>query len=301
MESLLEAIGNTPLLKLGKSLPQGCAEVYAKLEKYNPGGSVKDRVVIHLLEKAEKNSQNLLKSARGTIVAATTGNSGIGLAYIGNRKGYKVILTMPENFSVERRKLLESYGATVFLTPASEGMKGALDRAKELCQKTDAYFFDQFENEETPKAHASTIKEIQNDLGKPIDVFVAGIGTSGTLMGAAHVLKKTGTKIVAVEPAASPTLSQGRVGHHRIQGIGPGFVPIILDRTLVDEVITVTDEDAFNATQEIARTEGLLVGISCGAAFVASRKIAAQIGKDKTIVTVFPDGGERYFSLQKSL
>lgn len=295
MESLLEAIGNTPLLRLSKSLPEGCASVYAKLEKYNPGGSVKDRVVIHLLEKAEKSSR---LAARGTIVAATTGNSGIGLAYIGNRKGHKVILTMPENFSVERRKLLESYGATVFLTPASEGMKGALDRAKELCQKTDAYFFDQFENEETPKAHHQTIQEIQKDLGKPIDFFVAGIGTSGTLMGAAQILKKNGTKIIAVEPAASPTLSQGKVGHHKIQGIGPGFVPTILERSLVDEVVTVTDEEAFLGAREVAQKEGLLVGISCGAAFVASRKIAQQLGSGKNIVTVFPDGGERYFSLQ---
>lgn len=297
METILEAIGRTPLIQLRQSLPETSARVYAKLEKFNPGGSLKDRVVLHILSEAEKTGQ--LKPG-GTLVAGTTGNSGIGLAYIGNVKKYKVILTMPENFSLERRRILETYGVTVHLTPAAAGMKGAINRAKEIARETRAFLFAQFESPETIRAHElTTAEEIEEDLKEPIHAFVAGAGTTGTLMGVGKVLKKKGSRIIAVEPAASPLLSQDKSGPHKIQGIGPGFVPPILDRSLIDETITVTDKEAYEGSREIARREGILAGISCGAVFVACKKIAGELGKNKNIVTVFPDGGERYFSLEK--
>lgn len=297
METILEAIGHTPMIKLTRSIPPGCASVYAKLERFNPGGSLKDRIVLRIVTEAEKSGR---LQPGGTVVAGTTGNSGIGLAYICNVKKYKVILTMPENFSLERRRILECYGADVRLTPAEEGVKGAINRAKEIAKETGAFLFTQFEDPETQKAHElTTAQEIIDALAGPIDAFVAGVGTSGTIMGVGRVLKKKGTKIIAVEPAASPLLSQNKAGPHKIQGIGPGFVPAILDRKVIDEVMTVTDEEAFEGSQEVARKEGILAGISCGAVFVASRKIARDLGSDKTVVTVFPDGGERYFSMRK--
>ncbi len=297
METILEAIGHTPLIQLKRSFPETAARVYAKLEKFNPGGSLKDRVVLRIIGEAEKTGQ--LKPG-GTLVAGTTGNSGIGLAYIGNVKKYKVILTMPENFSLERRRILETYGATVHLTPAAEGVKGAIRRAKEIARDTGAFLFAQFENPETIKAHElTTAREIEDDLKEPIHALVASVGTTGTLMGIGKVLKKKGARIIAVEPAASPLLSQGKTGPHKIQGTGPGFIPSIFDRSLVDEIVTVTDKEAYEGSREMARQEGILAGISCGAVFVACKKIARELGKDKNIVTVFPDGGERYFSLEK--
>ncbi len=297
METILEAIGHTPLVKLKRSFPEGSANVYAKLEKFNPGGSLKDRIVLRIISEAEREKK--LKPG-GTVVAGTTGNSGIGLAYICNVKKYKVILTMPENFSLERRRILETYGATVHLTPASEGMKGAINRAKEIARETGAFLFAQFENPESAKAHElTTAKEIEDAIAGSIDALVATVGTSGSLTGIGRILKKKGAKIVAVEPAASPLLSQGRAGPHKIQGIGPGFIPPILDKALIDEIITVTDQEAYDGSQEVARNEGILVGISGGAAFVACKKVARKLGIDKTVVTIFPDGGERYFSMAK--
>lgn len=297
METILEAIGHTPLVQLKRSVPPGCANVFAKLERFNPGGSLKDRVVLRIISEAEKAGK---LAPGGTVVAGTTGNSGIGLATICAVKKYKVILTMPENFSLERRRILEAYGADVRLTQASEGMKGAITRAKEIAQSTGAFLFAQFEDPETQKAHElTTAKEIVDALAGPIDALVAGVGTGGSLIGIGRVLKPRGARIVAVEPAASPLLSKGQSGPHKIQGIGPGFVPAILDRNLIDEVIAVTDEDAFEGAQEIARTEGILAGISCGAAFLAARKVARDLGPGKTIVVIFPDGGERYFSMKK--
>jgi len=297
METILEAIGHTPLIQLKRSIPIGCANVFAKLERFNPGGSLKDRIVLRIITVAEKAGK---LQPGGTVVAGTTGNSGIGLAYICNVKKYKVVLTMPENYSLERRRILEIYGADVRLTPASEGMKGAINRAKEIAKETGAFLFAQFEDPETQMAHElTTAKEITDALAGPIDALVAGVGTSGSLVGIGRVLKKRGAKIVAVEPAASPLLSQGKAGPHKIQGIGPGFIPPILDRSLIDEIITVTDEDAFEGAHEIARKEGILAGISCGAAFVAARKVARELGMEKTVVTIFPDGGERYFSMRK--
>ncbi|HSA58899.1 MAG TPA: cysteine synthase A [bacterium] len=297
METILASIGHTPLIQLTRSVPPGAAKVYAKLERFNPGGSLKDRIVLRILSEAEK--AGTLRPG-GTVVAGTTGNSGIGLAYIGNVKKLKVILTMPENFSLERRRILECYGADVRLTPAEEGMKGAIRRAKEIAKETGAFLFAQFEDPETATAHElTTAKEILDALSLPVDAFVAGVGTSGTIMGVGRVMKGQGARIVAVEPASSPLLSEGRAGPHKIQGIGPGFVPTILDRSVIDEIVTISDEEAFEGSQEIARKEGILAGISCGAVFVAARRVARRLGTEKTVVTVFPDGGERYFSMRK--
>lgn len=297
METILEAIGHTPLVRLRRSFPSGSARVYAKLERFNPGGSLKDRIVLRILTEAEK--KGLLRPG-GSLVAGTTGNSGIGLAYIGNVKKYRVILTMPENFSLERRRILETYGAEVHLTPAAEGMKGALHQARKIARERGAFLFAQFEDPETVRAHElTTAREIEEALAGPIDAFVAGIGTGGSLTGVGRVLKKRGARIVAVEPASSPLISQGRAGPHKIQGIGPGFVPPILDRDLIDEVMTVSDQEAFEGAKEVARKEGILAGLSCGAVFVACKKVARDLGTDKNVVTLFPDGGERYFSLEK--
>lgn len=299
METVLEAIGHTPLVRLKKSFPAGAANVYAKLEKFNPGGSLKDRIVLRILGEAERKGR--LKPG-GTVVAGTTGNSGIGLAYIGNVKKYRVILTMPENFSLERRRILEVYGAKVYLTPAAEGMKGAIRRAKEIAEEEGAFLFAQFEDPEASKAHElTTAREVQEAIAGPIDALVAGVGTGGSLIGIGRLLKKTGTRIVAVEPAASPLLSRGEAGPHKIQGIGPGFVPAVVEkeRAIIDEIVAVSDQEAFQGAKEVARKEGILVGISSGAAFVACRKVARELGVDKNVVTIFPDGGERYFSMEK--
>ncbi len=300
METILEAIGNTPLIELKRSIPEGSARVFAKLERFHPGGSLKDRIVIRILTEAERAGH--LKPG-STIVAGTTGNSGIGLAYIGNVKKYKIVLTMPENYSLERRRILETYGAEVILTPAAEGLKGAIRKAKGIAAERGAFLFTQFKNPETSRAHElTTACEIEEDfssLGLRPDILVATIGTGGSLSGVGRVLKKKGCHIIAVEPSASPLLSCGWAGPHKIQGIGPGFIPQSLDRALIDEVITVSDTEAFNGAGEVARKEGILAGISCGAAFVASRKVAKRLGAGKNIVTIFPDGGERYFSLEK--
>lgn len=297
METILEAIGHTPLIQLTRSVPAGSARVFAKLERFNPGGSVKDRIVLRILAEAEKAGKI---RPGNTVVAGTTGNSGIALAYIGNVKKYKVILTMPENFSLERRRALECYGADVRLTPAEEGMAGAIARAHAIAKETGAFLVEQFEDPETARAHElTTAKEILDAVGSPVEAFVAGVGTGGTITGVGRVMKKLGAKIIAVEPAASPLLSAGKAGPHKIQGIGSGFVPKVLDRSLIDEIVTVTDEEAFEGAQAIARQEGILAGISCGAAYKAALKAARMLGPGKTVVTVFPDGGERYFSMKK--
>ncbi len=297
METLLEAIGNTPLIELKRSLPEASARVFAKLEKFNPGGSSKDRVILKILDSAEK-SGALIPGQ--TIVAATTGNSGIALGYLGNIKKYPIILTMPENFSLERRRILESYGVTLHLTPAAEDMKGAISLAKKIAREKNAFFLDQFENPQTVLAHQEgTFEEIKKELPENIDAFVCGVGTGGTLMGIGKALKNRGTRIYAIEPTSSPWLSQGKTGPHKIQGIGPGFVPKILDRSIIDEVISITDREAYEGAQDIAKHEGLLVGISCGAAFVGAKRIAQKLGTGKIVLTTFPDGGERYFSMKK--
>lgn len=298
IRTVLDLIGNTPMLKLNRLGGEGNAEVWAKLEGFNPGGSVKDRPALAMIEDAEKKGK--LKKGM-TIVEPTSGNTGIGLAMVAAVKGYPIILTMPESMSLERRKLLQAYGAELVLTPAAQGMKGALAKADEILASGREYFKpDQFGNPANPQVHRrTTAKEILKQLGaKKIDAFVAGIGTGGTITGVGEVLKKKfkNIKIFAVEPAASPLLSGGQPGPHTIQGIGPNFVPTILNTKIYNEVITVANEDAAETTRRLAREEGLLVGVSSGAACWAALQVAARLGKGKRVVTVFPDVGERYLT-----
>lgn len=298
VKSILDLIGNTPMVKLNKLAPEGSAEVWAKLEGANPGGSVKDRPALAMIEDAEK--KGLLKKGM-TIVEPTSGNTGIGLAMVAAVKGYKIILTMPESMSMERRRLLEAYGAELVLTPANLGMKGSLAKADEILASGKQFFKpDQFGNPANPAVHRrTTAKEILAFTGaKKIDAFVAGIGTGGTITGVGEVLKKKfrNIRVVAVEPAASPLLSGGQPGPHAIQGIGPNFVPPILNTKVYDEIITVTNNDAADMTRRLAHEEGLLVGISSGAACWAALQFAVRLGKGKRIVTVFPDVGNRYLT-----
>ncbi len=298
IKTVLDLIGNTPMVKLNRLTGEESAEVWAKLEGFNPGGSVKDRPALAMIEDAEKKGK--LKKGM-TIVEPTSGNTGIGLAMVAAVKGYPIILTMPESMSLERRKLLQAYGAELVLTPAAQGMKGALAKADELLASGRTYFKpDQFGNPANPQVHRrTTAKEILKQLGaKKIDAFVAGIGTGGTITGVGEVLKKKfkNIKIFAVEPAASPILSGGQPGPHTIQGIGPNFVPAILNTKIYNEVITVANEDAAETARRLAREEGLLVGISSGAACWAALQVAARLGKGKRVVTVFPDVGERYLT-----
>ncbi|HYA88934.1 MAG TPA: cysteine synthase A [Nitrospirota bacterium] len=298
IKTVLDLIGNTPLIKLNK-LPAGdVAEVWAKLEGFNPGGSVKDRPALAMIEDAEKKG----KLRKGmTIVEPTSGNTGIGLAMVAAVKGYRIILTMPESMSLERRKLLQAYGAELVLTPAAQGMKGATTKADEILASGKEYFKpDQFGNPANPQVHRrTTAKEILAQMGaRKIDAFVAGIGTGGTITGVGEVFRKKfkNIMIVAVEPAASPLLSAGHAGPHTIQGIGANFVPAILNTKIYDEVITVSNEDAADTSRRLAREEGLLVGVSSGAACWAALRVAARLGTGKRVVTVFPDVGERYLT-----
>lgn len=301
-DNLTRTIGNTPLVKLERYGHQNRlkAGLYAKLEYFNPGGSVKDRVGYALIEDAEK--KNLLASG-STIIEPTSGNTGIGLALVAAVRGYRLILTMPETMSVERRRLLKAFGAEVFLTPGQEGMQGAIEKAKELAREIPcSYIPQQFDNPANPAAHKeNTGPEIWKDMEGYIDIFVAGVGTGGTITGVGEFCKeqKKDIKVIAVEPAASPVLSGGQPGRHNIQGIGAGFVPAILNRQVIDDVITVQEEQAYAACRELSKTEGLLVGISSGAAVWA----AVQVGlrkeyQGKNIVVVLPDGGERYLSVR---
>jgi cysteine synthase A len=294
----LDLIGNTPIVRLNKLAPDGAAEVWAKLEGANPGGSVKDRPSLAMIEAAERTGK--LKKGM-TIVEPTSGNTGIGLAMVAAVKGYRIILTMPESMSLERRRLLEAYGAELVLTPANLGMKGAVVRCDELLASGTDYFKpDQFGNPANPEVHRrTTAKEILAFTGaKKIDAFVAGIGTGGTITGVGEVLKKTfrNISVVAVEPASSPLLSGGQPGPHAIQGIGPNFVPAILNTKIYDEIVKVTNEEAREMTKRLAQEEGLLVGISSGAACWAALQVAARLGSGKRVVAVFPDNGERYIS-----
>lgn len=298
VKNILDLIGNTPMLKLTKLAAEDHAEVWAKLEGFNPGGSVKDRPALAMIEDAEKKGK-LKKGMK--IVEPTSGNTGIGLAMVAAVKGYPVILTMPESMTVERRRLLEAYGAELVLTPADKGMKGAIAKADEILASGREYFKpDQFGNPANPQVHRrTTAKEIIKQMGaKKIDAFVAGVGTGGTITGAGEVLRKKfkNIKIFAVEPAASPVLSGGPPGPHTIQGIGAGFVPSILNTKVYDEIIQVTNDQAADTARRLAHEEGLLVGVSSGAACWAALQVAARLGKGKRIVTVFPDGGERYLT-----
>lgn len=291
-------VGKTPLVRLGRiSKKYGlCAEICAKVESFNPF-SVKDRVAVEIIAQAERDGK--LKEG-GTIIEPTSGNTGIGLAFIGALKGYKVILVMPESMSIERRKLVAALGAEVVLTPASQGMQGALDKAEELAKESGGYIANQFANPANPRAHElTTSKEILEDTDGKVDIFVSAVGTGGTLSGTGRVLKAhdPSVKVIAVEPASSPLLTKGYAGPHAIQGIGANFIPDALDREVIDEVIDITDERAKEVARELAKTEGLLCGISSGAALAAAIEVAGRKENEgKRIVVILPDGGERYMS-----
>ena len=295
--NVLELIGNTPIVKLNKLVGKDYADIYVKLEYFNPGGSVKDRPALYMIEKAEEDGK--LKKGY-VIVEPTSGNTGVGLAMVGAAKGYKVILVMPETMSIERRNLFKAFGAEVVLTPGSNGMKGAVDKAEELAKQNSNYYIPyQFGNENNTLSHIeTTAQEILKDLGSNIDVFIAGIGTGGTVTGVGKVLKEknSNVKIVGVEPKSSPLLSEGKAGPHKIQGIGANFVPSILDLDLLDDINTVSNEDAIETTRQLAREEGILVGISSGAAVYAALQWAKKLGKGKTVLAIAPDNGERYLS-----
>jgi len=299
-DNILELIGRTPIVRLNRLPEEDSALIYAKLEQFNPGGSVKDRICLSMINEAE--NAGLLKPG-STIVEPTSGNTGIGLAMVGVVKGYHIILTMPETMSLERIYILKSLGAEVVLTPGVEGMSGAIKKAEEIVKNTKNSFMpQQFKNPANPKVHReTTAREILAALGDKIDVFVAGVGTGGTISGVGEVLKENNPKIrvVAVEPETSAVLSGGKPGPHKIQGIGAGFVPETLNRKVIDEVVKVSDNDAYRTAQRLAKEEGLFVGISSGAAAFAAVKVAKSLGKAKTVVTVFPDTGERYFSMQQ--
>lgn len=300
VQNVTQLIGDTPLVKLNRVVPEDSAEVYVKLEYQNPGASVKDRIAISMIETAEREGR--LKPG-DTIVEPTSGNTGIGLAMVAAAKGYKAILVMPETMSMERRNLLRAYGADLVLTPGPEGMKGAIKRAEELVAENPGYFMpQQFKNPANVEVHRLTtgpeiIEAIQSHDGK-LDAFVAGIGTGGTITGAGAVLREhfPGIQIVAVEPAASPVLSGGKPGPHKIQGIGAGFVPDILNTEIYNEIIAVENEDAFATSRRVAREEGILGGISSGAAIFAALQVAKKLGKGKRVVAIVPSNGERYLS-----
>lgn len=300
VQNVTQLIGDTPLVRLNRVAPEDSAEIYVKLEYQNPGASVKDRIAISMIEVAEQEGQ--IKPG-DTIVEPTSGNTGIGLAMVAAAKGYKAILVMPETMSVERRNLLRAYGAELVLTPGSEGMNGAVKRAEQLVAENPGYFMpQQFKNQANVKIHRETtgpeIVEAINSLDGKLDAFVAGIGTGGTISGAGEVLKANfpGIKIYAVEPAGSPLLSEGKAGPHKIQGIGANFVPDILNRDIYDAVITIENEEAFETSRRVAKEEGILGGISSGAAIHAALKVAKELGKGKRVVAVLASNGERYLS-----
>ncbi len=295
-QSVVELIGSTPVVKLNRSVPENSADVYLKLEYFNPAKSVKDRIALAMVEDAEK--KGILQPG-GTIVEPTSGNTGIGLAMVAAAKGYKLIVTMPETMSVERRNLLRAYGAELVLTPGPEGMKGAIAKAEELAKEHGYFMPQQFENYANPEIHRLTTgPEIVKQMGDQLDGFVAGIGTGGTITGAGQVLREhyPNIKIVAVEPKDSPVLSGGKPGPHKIQGIGAGFVPRVLNTEIYDEIIHVTTEEAFAAARKVARLEGILGGISAGAAMHAAFKVAKELGPGKRVLAIVPDNGERYLS-----
>jgi len=297
--SVLELIGGTPMVRLGRVIPEGSATVLGKLENLNPGGSVKDRIALAMIETAERAG---LVRPGDTIIEPTSGNTGIGLALVCAVKGYRLVLTMPEDMSLERRRLLERYGVELVLTPAIEGMTGAVTAANELVSTHPGYFMpQQFENPANPEVHYQTTgREILGATGGQIDAFVAGVGTGGTITGVGRLLREeigAAVQIVAVEPARSPVLSGGRPGMHGIQGIGASFVPGVLDRGIYDEVMRIEDRDAMAMSRRLAREEGMLAGISAGANVFAARKVAERLGSGKTVVTIICDTGERYLSV----
>ncbi|MEE8493245.1 MAG: cysteine synthase A [Nitrospirales bacterium] len=297
---ITQLIGGTPLVRLNRLSPDGGATIYAKVESFNPGGSVKDRICLNMLDEAEREGR--IKPG-ATIVEPTSGNTGIGLALVSAVRGYNLILVMPESMSMERASLLSSYGAQLVLTPAWEGMKGAIQEAESILSQNPSYFMpNQFANPANPAIHRKTTAlEIWDALDGRIDAFVAAVGTGGTITGCGEVFKdrRPGIQIVAVEPAGSPVLSGGEAGPHKIQGIGAGFVPQVLNRSILDRILTVKDEQAYQTTKMLAKKEGLLVGISSGANVFAAQRVAEELGPGKHVVTVLCDTGERYISVEK--
>jgi cysteine synthase len=294
--SIAELVGQTPIVKLNRLVDENSADVYLKLEYMNPGSSVKDRIALAMIEAAEE-SGNL--KAGDTIIEPTSGNTGIGLAMIAAAKGYKAILVMPETMSLERRNLLRAYGADLVLTPGPEGMGGAIRKAEELAKENGYYMPQQFKNEANPEVHRRTTgKEIVEQMGSELDAFISGIGTGGTVTGAGSVLKENypNIKIYAIEPTDSPVLSGGKPGPHKIQGIGAGFVPDILNTEIYDQIIQVKNEEAFEYARRAAKEEGILGGISSGAAIFAALKVAKELGKGKKVLAIIPSNGERYLS-----
>lgn len=293
---VLDLIGKTPIVKVNNMVDENSAEVYVKLEKFNPGGSTKDRAALGMIEDAEK--KGLLKKGY-TIVEPTSGNTGISLAFIGRVKGYKVIIVMPETMSKERRDLIKAYGAELILTEGSKGMQGAIEKALEYKDKEGYFIPQQFENEANTKKHyETTAEEIYEDLSD-LDYVVAGVGTGGTIVGVAKKLKEKNKniKVVAIEPKTSAVISGGRPGAHNIQGIGAGFIPSIYDSSVIDEVIAVSDINSIKTAKEFVDKEGILLGISSGAAIYVAMQIAKKIGKGKKVLAIAPDGGEKYISI----
>ena len=299
-KEITELIGKTPLVRLNRLSYSDSATIYGKVEFFNPGGSVKDRICLNMINEAER--QGRLKPG-GTIVEPTSGNTGIGLALVAAVRGYKLILVMPESMSMERASLLSSYGAQLVLTPAWEGMKGSIREAESIVAQNPSYFMpDQFSNPANPAMHRmTTALEIWDALDGQIDAFVAAVGTGGTITGCGEVFKERNpqVKIIAVEPTGSPVLSGGEPGPHKIQGIGAGFIPKVLNQRILDRVITVTDDEAYQTAKSLSKKEGLLVGISAGANVFAAQKVAEEVGPGKNVVTVLCDTGERYISIEK--
>ena len=297
VNSVVELIGNTPIVKLNHVTGPNDGNVYAKLEYFNPGSSVKDRIAAAMIETAEKEGK--LKPG-STIVEPTSGNTGIGLAMVAAAKGYKTVIVMPDTMSVERRNLLRAYGAELVLTPGADGMKGAIAKANELVEKNGWFVPQQFENPANVQAHRATTgpEIIEAFEGLNLDAFISGVGTGGTVTGTGEVLKEkySNIEVIAVEPKDSPVLSGGKPGPHKIQGIGAGFVPKVLNTEVYDSIFQVANEDAFDAARKVAREEGVLAGISSGAALYAAIETAKRLGKGKNVLALLPDTGERYFS-----
>ncbi|MBC8413939.1 cysteine synthase A [bacterium] len=296
VDSVLDLIGNTPMVHINRLVPEGSADIYAKIESFNPCKSVKDRICLAMVQAAEKDG----KIRKGdTLIEPTSGNTGIGLAFVGAAKGYKIALTMPETMSMERRNMLKSLGANLILTDGTRDMTGAMEMAKTLAEEKHYHQLQQFANPANPEAHRqTTAQEILNQL-KDVDAFVAGVGTGGTLTGVGEILKQelgAQVRVIAVEPAKSSVLSGGNAGLHDIQGIGAGFIPDTLNRSIIDDIIQVTDDEAIETTRLIMKQEGILCGISSGANLFAAIKIAKLLGAGKKVVTMFCDTGERYLS-----
>ena len=295
-DNITGLIGETPIVKLNGLTDENSADIYVKLEYFNPGSSVKDRIALAMIEAAEEDGK-LIEG--GTIVEPTSGNTGIGLAMVAAAKGYRTVIVMPDTMSKERRNILRAYGAELILTPGADGMKGAIKKAGELVEEKGYFMPQQFMNKANPEVHARTTgKEIVEQMKDGLDAFVSGVGTGGTVTGAGKVLKENfkDIKIYAVEPTDSAVLSGGNPGPHKIQGLGAGFVPDVLDTDSYDEVVQVANEEAFETSREVAKTNGILGGISSGAAIAAAKKVAKILGKGKKVLAVLPDNGERYLS-----